>query len=171
MRNICRRLMALEKSAAALRVARRGLVEAALRKMSLESLEWLVVAFGADREGRPLNDAELMARQTYASELETECRRARAPLPTLCERIPDIETIHRALVLGLTKAFAGEHMELVTSGIEAERRGCKPNESEAAAIQACCDYVECGHRGAGFRSSADFASARARFKDTSGGYR
>jgi hypothetical protein len=139
--------------------------------MSLESLELLIVAFGADREGRPLNDAELLARQTYASEFEKECRRARVPLPALFERIPDIETIHRAIVIGLTKRFAGEQMELVTSGLEAERRECEPTESEAAAIQACCVYVECRRREAGFRSSADFASARARLKDTSGGYR
>ena len=138
--------------------------------MSLESLELLIGAFGADREGRPLNNAQRVARQTYASELEKECGEAKAPLPTSVERIPDIETIYRAIVIGLTKQFAGEHMELVDSGVQAEHRGCEPNENESAAIQECCDYVEQQYREAGFRSSADFDSARTRLKETRGGY-
>jgi hypothetical protein len=61
-----------------------------LRFVDPEAVELLISAFGADRKGRPLTEAESVARQKYKEAVERECKWDKVRAPIGCERMIDI---------------------------------------------------------------------------------
>jgi hypothetical protein len=135
MQNIRRRIEKLEILAAPLLRARQKRANGALEHLSVEDMELLISAFGADREGRMLTEFEAAARQAYVSALEEECWQARLRRPTGLERIPDTDVIYHAIIILTGRPLPSEGVQLVRAGWLAREQGRVPTEPQLAAMQ------------------------------------
>ena len=160
MRNLIRRIEALEKSTSALRQARQAMADQALETLSLQDLELLISAFGGDREGRALTQGESAARQAYGSALESQSQRNRLRWPTRLERIPNLDTIHTAIIIVLGRHCSDEELELAVAGSRAQQQGRTPTERELVALQATAAQGQRLCHRAGFQSEAELESVR-----------
>jgi hypothetical protein len=73
VRNLRRRVEALEKAWTAELNNRQAIAEKALNGLQPATLELFISAFGAEREGRVLSGDESAAKQAYAKAVSNEC--------------------------------------------------------------------------------------------------
>jgi hypothetical protein len=153
VRNLRRRIEALEKS----RLGRRDDVRSIARKAMVwlwpDDIELLIAAFGADQSGRPLTECEAAARQGYSEALEQEYRWAGLPSTTGSGLTVDL---HQAATCVLAFRLSHEELELCLTGVSTAHEGRAPNEREAAAMRAYIAETERLSLLAGFGSVAEF---------------
>lgn len=158
MRNLRRRIEALENSSSGQRDALRNIGARAMGRLWPNQVELLVAAFGADRVGRPLTEPEASARRAYTEALERECRWAGLPATMGSGLTVDF---HQATIRMLAYRLSGEELQLCLSGFNAAQEGRAPNERESAAIQAQKSVMERLSLLAGFGSVAEFEAFRS----------
>jgi hypothetical protein len=148
-----RRIEVLEKTAAALRRARQGIVERALDKLSPAVLESLISSFGATRQGRSFNDQESLARQLYAEAVARECQWARTA-QLACEL--EIHDLPRAMLPVSASQFSIEELETAKIGLLDHEQGRAPTEEAFAVIERWTSQRQRLAQLAGFDSEAEF---------------
>ena len=96
---------------------------------SNSSFESLISAFGAERKGRRLTEAEAAAMQEYWSYVRRECQWAQVPLPTRCP--PEIGLRYALLI-----AFAAcGDWDFGSRGHDASGEGREPSKDEREAME------------------------------------
>ena len=90
--------------------------------------ESVISAFGAERTGRPLTEAEAAAKKEYLSEVKCRCQWAHVPMPATC---PLEIVIPQALMTAW--AFCG-YWDLGSRGYQAVEAGREPSPDELDAM-------------------------------------
>ena len=132
MRNLRRRIEALQKVVSARRQVSQAISTKALDRLWLQDLELLISAFGADREGRTLSESELAARQAYKEAVERECQWARVRPPHGYEHKIDI---NNAIIFALALRTSPQDLQLARTAVVGAQQGRAPNEHEEAAFR------------------------------------
>ena len=133
MRNLLRRIVALEKAGCATQHSLQAVAEAALVWLGSDDLELLISAYAADRVDRPLTEREAAAKHAFAGALTQQCQWAglqaiRGFDPMAC--------IRQAIIVGVARRFSQEVLQLASKALSASARGDASNQSELAALQA-----------------------------------
>jgi hypothetical protein len=173
MRNLRRRIEALEKSSAGRRDVRPAIVVEAMEWLQADDVESLMAAYGADRVGRPLTEREAAARQDYATALERECRGAGLHSTTGFEPTADSSRamIGQAIVRVLAHRLTPEEIRLGISGVRAAQKGDAPTEQETAAQQAYLSQMERVCQLTGFKSLEELRAFQCGAELSEGGER
>lgn len=153
MRNICRRIEALEKAEAAKCDIRQAIARRTLGWFCPEDSEVLISAYGAYRGGRPLTERESAVRQAYTKTLRREYQSARVHSTTSFERTLDIG---KAIIQVMAFRMTSEQLQLVCDGILAAQEGGVLTDQERAAIEAYASERTRLCQLAGFASMAEF---------------
>jgi hypothetical protein len=153
MRNLRRRIEAIEKWRSARQNGPQAAAVQAVERLRPDVLEPLISAYGADRIGRPLTEREAEARRAFAETLKRECPWAGMQWVQACG---DTAYIHRAIFVWLAAHFPPEELELASNGFYAALSGDAPKEAESAAMQACTAQHERLCQLAGFGSGEEF---------------
>jgi hypothetical protein len=153
VRNLHRRIAALEKASSALYHGLQAIAEAALGFLGSEDLELLISAYGADRAGRRLTEREAVARRAFTRVLARECQSAGLQAIRGFERTA---YIRQAIIMGLAKCFSTEELQLARRALTASAEGDAPTESELAALHACSAEQQRLRQLAGFCSIGEF---------------
>jgi hypothetical protein len=140
MHDLSRRIKGLESRTVGLRRSHQRRIESVLSTLSLQHLESLISAFGADGQNRTLTEEETVARQAYRSAMERE-RLGTRPL-VAWEVIPDFDVIRRTLVIALAQRFSGVELRLVRAALEARQQRREPTKDESVALEACNAYFK-----------------------------
>src|SRR5262245_30090382 len=110
MRNLRKRIEALQQTVMAKQRARQAILARALGMFSTAEVESLISASGADRQGRPLREREAGVRLAYRRAVEDECQRAGIHAPSECECRLDL---HQAMVMVIAACMSGDELNLV----------------------------------------------------------
>jgi hypothetical protein len=121
----------------------------------------LISAFGADREGRSLTEAETASRQAYNSAFEQEFRQQLLRPPREFERIPGPDVIGYAMTMALGRCCCLEQLELASAGILAKQQGRAPTEAELDALQKANSEMAQLYQLAGIRTEEELEIFRA----------
>lgn len=159
MRNVRRRIEALERSNSANRGRQQAMAERAMKCLRHEDVESLVAAYGAERVGRPPTEREEAARRTYTEALGRECRSAGLRPIAGAELIG---VIAHGVVRVLASRMPLEELQLCRSGLLAAHDARQASDQETAAVQTYHSEMERIGRLAGFSSAAEFFAFRCR---------
>lgn len=130
MRNLRRRIEALEKARSTVRHDRQLIAKKALSWLWLPELERLISAHGAEREGRELSGEESAAKQAYTQALTRECRWAGYPSIAGFEGALDIRE-----AIGRVVRVSDEELGLAIRAMEARQEGRTAAQDESVALQ------------------------------------
>jgi len=130
MRNLQKRMEALERIAAAKRQRLRSIACSTLRRASHVDSELLISAFGSDREGLPLSEAQLAARQRYMSALKTQYQQAGLRVSIAFDHS---SYMYEAILLGAGRPLSDEQLNLLGKAADAKEESCDLTEEESAA--------------------------------------
>ena len=139
----------LEKSLSVTDEASAAMIQNALYSISQETLEWLIGATLAPRQGRELTEREAAAKQAYAAALELECRRSGLTV----RGIPDVSELISLLAI---RQESENDLLLCISGSRTILQGLEPTAAEFAALQKSRSALEAQYQRAGFSSQAEF---------------
>jgi hypothetical protein len=151
MRNLRRRIEALEKARTAACSDRQLIAKKALAWFWLPEREQLISAHGAEREGRELSEAESAAKLAYTQALIRECRSAGYPFSIEgCEGALDI----LEAIVGAFRV-SDEELRFAINAWIAAQEGRTATQEESAALQKCnAEWFRLG-RLAGFPTPAE----------------
>ena len=143
MRNLRRRVEALEKSRRAKRHSHKRMAEETMGGLWPDDAEQLLRAYGADRVGRPLTEREAQARRSYAEAFERECQRAGFQ-SMRCEHTPDVRevVIRMAVIRVVACRLSSEQLKLCRARILAVQKGRAPTDPESVAMEAYRSEME-----------------------------
>jgi hypothetical protein len=143
MRNLRRRVEALEKSRRAKRHSHTRMAEEAMVCLWPDDAEQLLGAYGADRVGRPLTEPEAKARSSFAETFERECQRAGFQ-SMRCEHTPDVRevVIRMAVIRLVARRLSSEQFALCRESILAVEKGRAPTDAESVAMEAYRSEME-----------------------------
>jgi hypothetical protein len=155
MRNLRRRIEALERSNSANLGRYQAIAERAMGCLQPDDVVSLLAAYGAEWVGRPLTDREKAARQSYTEAVERGCRSA---------GLRPIAGSDLAIMQGIGQLLASrmslEDLQLCHSGTLAAQHGRQASAPESAAIETRHSEMERISRLAGFTSAAEFSAFR-----------
>jgi phage terminase large subunit-like protein len=154
MRNLLRKITALEKAQTAERDHRPSIAKSALSRLRPAELQQLISAFGAERAGRALSGNESAAKQAYTKALSRECHWAGYPSTAGFESAPNIID---ALKTASLRALSDSEVELAQRGLEAAEEGRTVTPDESAALQKCTAEYARLERLAGIRAPENTA--------------
>ena len=133
--NLNKRVAALEAIAFARQRTLSNAMESALDWMSGSTvIESLLSAYGAERIGRPFNEAEIRARRRYEQQLRVECRSHGIPYPA---QIDHGSYLQHAFPIMIALKFRKEGLELIEGAVLALQEGQTPSEAEREMLIAC----------------------------------
>jgi len=150
MRNLGRRIEALERSQQAKGNKSLRIAEKAVGSLWPNDAEHLLQAYGAERMGRPLTEREANAKQSYAEAVERECRWAGVHPRAFEHTSIDHAAIRQAAIAVVACRISSEQLELCKKGILAVQQGRRPSVAETAATEAYCLEMERISKLAGF---------------------
>ena len=166
MRNLRRRIEALERSNSANLGRYQAIAERAMGCLQPDDVESLLAAYGAEWSGRPLTEREAAARQSYTEALERGCRSA---------GLRPIAGADLAIAQGVGQVLCSrmslEELQLCRSGTLAVQHGRQASDPESAAMRTCHSEMERISLLAGFPSVAEFSAFRRRHEFAEGGDR
>jgi hypothetical protein len=166
MRNLRRRIEALEKSRSVSHHGLQAIADRAVKGLRPDVLEPLISACGGDRAGRRLTEREAAAKRAYTEALERECQSAGFQSIRGFGRTA---YIRQAVIIGLANRFSPEELQLASSALHASLRADAPKEQESAALQAwTSEHKRLCHL-AGFGSVGEFDAFYAREELSEGG--
>jgi hypothetical protein len=159
MRNLRRRIEALERSTSAKLDHHQVMAARAMGCLQPDDVEALIAAYGAERIGRPLTEREEAAKRTYAEALSRGCRSAGLrPIAGTDLAGAIAQSIGRVLASRMSL----EELQLCRSGAIAAHEGRQTTDQESAAIQTYHSETERISLLAGFSSIAEFHTFRRR---------
>jgi len=130
MRNLRRRIEALERSNSANLGRYQAIAERAMGCLQTDDVESLLAAYGAEWAGRPLTEREEAARQSYTEAWERGCRSA---------GLRPIAGSDLAITQGVGQVLCSrmslEELQLCRSGTLAAQHGRQASALESAAIE------------------------------------
>ena len=152
MRNLRRRIEALERSRLVKVRVDQTIAQRVVASLWLNDVESLIAAYAAERAGRQLSEGEAAAKRTYREALERACRWAGVP--------PILEVDFRSVIThAVPKVLACRirpgDLELCRSGMRAAQEGHEPSDHESAALETYRSEMERISRMAGFASVAE----------------
>ena len=153
MRNLRRRIEALERSNSANLGRQQAIAERAMGCLQPDDVESLLAAYGAKRVGRPLTKREEAARRTYTEALKRGCQSA-GLRPSAGADLAIAQCVGRVLASRMSL----EELQLCRSGILAAHEGRQASDQEAAAMKAYRSEMERISLLAGFSSVAKFSA-------------
>ena len=160
MRNLRRRIEALERSNSANLGRQQAIAERAMECLQQpDDVESLLAAYGAKRVGRPLTKREEAARRTYTEALNRGCRSA-GLRPSAGADL--VGAIAQCVVRVLAYRMSLEELQMCRSGVLAAHEGRQVNDQESAAMQTYRSEMERISLLAGFSSVAKFSAFRRR---------
>jgi len=159
MRNLRRRIEALERSNSANLGRQQAIAERAMGCLQPDDVESLLAAYGAERVGRPLTEREEAARRTYTEALKRGCRQAGLRPSAGADLVGAIAQCVGRL---LASRMSLEELQLCRSGALAAHEGRQVNDQESAAMQTYRSEMERISLLAGFSSVAKFSAFRRR---------
>src|SRR5262249_3523474 len=152
MRNLRRRIEALERSRLVKVSVDQTIARHVVESLWLNDVESLIAAYAAERVGRELSEGEVAAKRTYREALEREWRWERVP------PIPEADC-RSVITYGIAKILACRiwpgDLELCRSGICAAQQGREASDRESAALETYRSEKERISRMAGFASVAE----------------
>ena len=151
MRNLGRRIEALERSQQAKGYRSLRIAEKAVGWLWRDDAEHLLQAYGAERMGRPLTEREAKAKQSYSEAVERECRWAGLRPTAFQHTSIDRAAIRQAAISIVAVRVSSEQLELCKKGLLAVQQGHTPSVAETAATEAYCSEMERISKLAGFR--------------------
>ena len=166
MRNLRRRIEALERSNSANLGRYQAIAERAMGCLQPDDVESLLAAYGAEWVGRPLTEREEAARQSYTEALERGCRSA-GLRPTAGSDLAITQSVGQVLCSRMSL----EELQLCRSGTLAAQHGRQASAPESAAIETYHSEMERISLSAGFTSVAQFSAFRRRHEFSEGGDR
>jgi hypothetical protein len=159
MRNLRRRIEALERSNSANLGCYQAIAERAMGCLQPDDVELLLTAYGAEWAGRPLTEHEEAAWRTYTEALERGCRSA-GLRPIAGADL--VGAITQGVAQVLASHMSLEELQLCRSGTLAIQHGRQASAPESAAIETCRSEMERISLLAGFSSVAEFSAFRRR---------
>jgi hypothetical protein len=157
MRNLRRRIEALERSNSANLGRYQAIAERAMGCLQPDDVESLLAAYGAERVGRPLTDREEATRRKYTDALERG-RRSAGLRPIAGSDL--VGAITQGVAHVLASRMSLEELQLCRSGTLAAQNGRQASAPESAAIETCHSEMERISLLAGFSSVAEFSAFR-----------
>ncbi len=130
LRNVEKRVAALEKLVPLRRQQDKKIVESALYSIRPDQWEGLILAKIADRDGRALTEAESAATQAYRSQLRCQCLNAGRRSAEGFEHIPALDELFGKAILGILEHW---EFELFRSALDALAEG-RPVSPEAMPV-------------------------------------
>jgi len=155
MRNLRRRIAALETLRCVSRDRQQAIVKLTLDGLWLDSAESLLAAYGTDRTSRPHTEQEAAARQAFAKALQRECRSARVPPIADADVDPRVVMKHGRIQV-LAQRLTPQELDLCIRGSIAAEQGRALSEDESAALESYRAVLERISLLAGFDSVAEF---------------
>jgi hypothetical protein len=168
MRNLRRRIEALERSNSANLGRQQAIAERAMGCLLPDDVESLLAAYGAERVGRPLTEREEAARRSYTEALGRGCRSA-GLRPSAGADL--VGAITQGVGRVLASRMSLEELKLCRSGALAAHEGRQASDQESAAMQTYLSEMERIGLLAGFSSVAEFSAFRRRYGCGEGGDR
>ena len=166
MRNLRRRIEALERANSANLGRYQAIAERAMGCLQPDDVESLLAAYGAERVGRPLTEREEVAKRSYTEALGRGCQSA---------GLRPIAGTDLAIAQGVGQVLASrmslEDLQLCRSGVLAAQHGRQASDPESAAMRTCHSEMERLSLSAGFTSVAEFSAFRRRHEFSEGGDR
>ena len=150
MRNLGRRIEALERSQQANGYRSLRIAEKAMGWLWPNDAEDLLQAYGAERMGRPRTEQEAKAKQSYAEAVERECRWAGLHPNAFQHTSIDQSAVRQAAIRVVAFRVSSEQLELCKKGLLAVQQGHTPSVAETAATEAYCSEMERISKLAGF---------------------
>jgi hypothetical protein len=168
MRNLRRRIEALERSNSANVGSYQAIAVRAMGCLQPDDVVSLLAGYGAEWVGRPLTDREKAARQSYTEALERGCRSA-GLRPIAGSDL--VGAITQGVAQVLASRMSLEELQLCRSGTLAAQHGGQASDPESAAMQICHSEMERISLLVGFTSLAEFSAFRRRHEFSEGGDR
>jgi hypothetical protein len=148
IRQLTRKMDALEKRAQVRETDDQELIQLAVRGLSAENLDLLIGAALAKRQGRPETKAETGARRVYEDALRQANR-------SMVIRVPDLpELIGQAAIRRVSIEDLIESVE----GLRNALHGEPPSERQAAAMRVCSRTLEGQYLLVGMDPEAELSS-------------